>query len=182
MEKLEELFFTGNSEVFFQTAVVPFATFYDCRDALPNFWKLPWCPKFLQKVKAKLPCPLKEVSGLWRHVLEKTFSLHVKMCIPDSRSTTARSVCCTALEKTCKLTPSVVVLLHPAAIHLVDIAGRMQEKPFSKRTNSRLGLECTCTYPCSMFDRGKVCLNWRHKRGRRSHHHTTFVSLFFSNI
>ena len=71
MEKLEELFFTGNSEVFFQTAVVPFATFYDCRDALPNFWKLPWCPKFLQKVKAKLPCPLKaEVSGLltpgWR--------------------------------------------------------------------------------------------------------------------
>ena len=44
---------------------MPFATFYDCRDALPNFWKLPWCPKFLQKVKAKLPCPLKaEVSGL----------------------------------------------------------------------------------------------------------------------
>ena len=27
-----------------------------------------------------------------------------------------------------KLTPSLVVLLHPAAIHLVDIAGKMQEK------------------------------------------------------
>ena len=30
-------------------------------------------------------------------------------------------------------------------------------------------VECTCTYLCSMFDRGKVCLDWRHKRGRWSH-------------
>ena len=29
------------------------------------------------------------------------------------------------------LTPSLVVLLHPAAIHLVDIAGKLQEKNFS---------------------------------------------------
>ena len=35
----------------------------------------------------------------------------------------------------CKLTPSLVVLLHPAAIHLVEIAR------------------------CLMFDRGKVCLD-----------------------
>ena len=38
----------------------------------------------------------------------------------------------------CKLTPSLVVLLHPAAIHLVDIAGKKCKKnTFSKRTNSR---------------------------------------------
>ena len=28
-----------------------------------------------------------------------------------------------------------------------------------------VGLACTCTYVCSMFDRGKVCLDWRYKRG-----------------
>ncbi len=55
----------GLWNVFFPNiALVPFATFYDCLDALWNFWKLPWCPKFLQKVKAKLPCPFRaEVSG-----------------------------------------------------------------------------------------------------------------------
>ena len=33
-------------------------------------------------------------------------------------------------DQPCRLTPSLVVLLHPAAIHLVGIAGKMQEKTF----------------------------------------------------
>ena len=36
----------------------------------------------------------------------------------------------------CKLTPSLVVLLHPAAIHLVDIAGKMQEKNFFRNVQT----------------------------------------------
>jgi hypothetical protein len=42
-----------------------------------------------------------------------------------------------------KTDPSLVVLLHPAAIHLVGIAEKMPEKKnFSQRTNSRLRITC----------------------------------------
>ena len=40
---------------------------------------------------------------------------------------------------------------------------------------------------CSMFIRGKVCLNWRHKRGRRSHPQNIFIyflnhTSYFDNL
>ena len=89
----------------------------------------------------------------WRYVLEQLFSSCQNMCgVFRIRSTTARSVRCTALKKTsdrttialasltfaahnrpylgsagnaCNLTSSLDVLLHPAATRLVGIAGKM---------------------------------------------------------
>ena len=109
------------------------------------------------------------------------------------RSTTARSVRCTALEKTSertifaahnrlylgpaeniyKLTPSLVILLHPAEIHLVGIAGKMQDTKLFFETyklTTYMYLHVYLLYALqansrgSMFDRGKVCLDCRHKR------------------
>ena len=106
--------------------------------------------------------------------------------------------CCTALKKTsdrntrhycscesdqpCRLTPSLVVLLHPAAIHLVGIAGKMQEKYFfrNRQTHALVShVLCTCVYS---MHQGKVCFDWRHNRGRRSQPPPKQLYLFFKHI
>ena len=92
--------------------------------------------------------------------------------------------CCTALKKTsdrttryycscesdqpCRLPPTLVVVLHPAAIHSVGIAEQMQENNLFWNVQTHdldLNVLCTCVYSTHQ---GKVCLDWRHKRGRRS--------------
>ena len=74
----------------------------------------------------------------------------------------------------CWLTPSLVVLLHPAAIHLVGIAGKMHEKFLfwiTKRnvqahySHVCIQRKCRQLRGGSMFDRGEVFLEWRHKKG-----------------
>ena len=90
---------------------------------------------------------------------------------------TNNRLCLGSARNRCKLTPSLVVLLHPAAIviHLVGIAKKMQERTFSETYKLTTWITCTCkcVYSThwrqirrgSMFNRGRVCLDWRHRRG-----------------
>ena len=70
--------------------------------------------------------------------------------------------------------PSLVVLPYPAAIHLVGIAGKMKKKIEKyKLLTWSVHVLCLCR---------KVCLDWRHKRGRRSQHSKQLNLFFFKHI
>ena len=111
-------------------------------------------------------------------------------CIPDSRSTMARSVCCTALEKTSDQTTlqtdPIISCFAASSSNTPGRHCRKYARTFSKRTNSRLGLARTCVFDVRMFDRGSFCLYWRHKGGRQSpptqHYRNQVVSMDHAQI
>ena len=80
----------------------------------------------------------------------------------------------------CKLTPSLVVLLHPAAIHLVDIAGKMQENNFFEtyKLTARTWMYLDVHVFNVRFRQSLPCLDWRHKKGWRSHPPHNFIYVF----
>ena len=117
-----------------------------------------------------------------RHVLDKNFSLHVKMCgvfrILEARRLEVFAAQRWKIRRTgplCKLTPSLVVQQQNTCSH----CRKMQEKNLffgTYKLTTRTFMYCT--YVCSIFDRGKVCLDWRHKRGRRSYSPRKTLSIF----